>query len=301
MCRLFGLSAAPDRITATFWLLDAPDSLAVQSRREPDGVGLGVFTADGTAVMHKRPVAAYRDAEFAREAKEVTSGTFLAHIRYASTGGLRTENTHPFLQDGRLFAHNGVVTGLDRLRDEVGARLGGPVSDLVEGDTDSELVFALITAYARRDGDLGQAIAAAAGWIGVNLPLYALNLIITTPTDLWALRYPDTHPLYVLARPAGGHQGHRHLEHASASGRVRVRSGDLAAASATVVASEPMDEDPHWRPLDPGELLHVAAGQRLTGRIAVPAAPSHQLSLADLHPQAAASQMAGAGTPRAHT
>jgi glutamine amidotransferase len=289
MCRLFGLSAAPQRVTATFWLLSAPDSLAVQSHREPDGVGLGTFDPDGAPVVHKRPVAAYCDTEFARAARETTSSTFLAHIRYASTGGLRTENTHPFEQDGRLFAHNGVVGGLDRLRDAVGETLTG----LVHGDTDSELVFALITAYARRLGDLGEAIAAAARWIGASLPVYALNLIITTPTDLWALRYPDTHPLYVLARPAGGHTGRRHLEHASASGRVRVRCGDLADAPATIVASEPMDEDPHWRPLNPGELLHVAAGQHLTRRIAVPEAPSHRLRLADLHPQAAASQRTG--------
>ncbi len=207
MCRLFGLSAAPRRVAATFWLVDAPDSLAVQSRREPDGVGLGVFDADGTALVHKRPIAAYEDAEFAREAREVSSSTFLAHVRYASTGGVRTENTHPFLQDGRLCAHNGVVTGLDRLRDKLVEELGGPTGELVGGDTDSELVFALITAYARRDGDLGPAIIDAVGWIAANLPVYALNLIVTTPTDLWALRYPDTHPLYVLVRPAGGHHG----------------------------------------------------------------------------------------------
>ncbi|WP_410622869.1 class II glutamine amidotransferase [Amycolatopsis sp. cmx-8-4] len=297
MCRLFGLSASPHRVAATFWLLDAVDSLAEQSRAEPDGVGLGVFTPEGTALVHKRPIAAYRDAEFAREAKQTTSETFLAHIRYASTGGLRTENTHPFLQDGRLFAHNGVVTGLDRLRAAVAGALGGSVADLVHGDTDSELVFALITAHARRHGDLGRAIVAAVDWIGTSIPVYALNLIITTPTDLWALRYPDTHPLYVLARPAGGHQGHRHLEHASASGRVRVRSGDLAAVPATVVASEPMDEDPLWRLLDPGELLHVGAGQRLTGRIAVPEAPRFRLRSTDLDQQAARSQLPGAGTP----
>ena len=297
MCRLFGLSAAPRRVTATFWLVDAPDSLAVQSRREPDGVGLGVFEPDGTAVVHKRPIAAYQDAEFAREAREVASSTFLAHIRYASTGGLRTENTHPFVQDGRLFAHNGVVTGLDRLRDRVGEELRGPIGELVGGDTDSELVFALITTYARHGGELGRAIVAAVGWIAANLPVYALNLIVTTPTDLWALRYPDTHPLYVLARPAGGHHGHRHLEHASAPGTVRVRSGDLADAPATVVASERMDEDPHWRLLAPGELLHVAADQRLTSRIAVDRPPTHRLTLADLHPRAAASQRSDPGPP----
>jgi glutamine amidotransferase len=297
MCRLFGLSAAPRRVTATFWLLDAPDSLAVQSRREPDGVGLGVFEPDGAAVVHKRPIAAYRDAEFAREAREVSGSTFLAHVRYASTGGLRIENTHPFRQDGRLFAHNGVVTGLDRLHDKLAEELGGPVEDLVRGDTDSERVFALITAYARGSGDPGRAIIDAVGWIAANLPVYALNLILTTPTDLWALRYPDAHPLYVLARPAGGHHGHRHLEHASAPGTVRVRSGDLADAPAVVVASERMDEDPRWRLMAPGELLHVAADQRLTSRIAFDRPPAHQLSLADLHPQAAASQ--GVGTSSA--
>jgi predicted glutamine amidotransferase len=295
MCRLFGLSATPRRVTATFWLIDAPDSLAVQSRREPDGVGLGVFEPDGTALVHKRPIAAYEDAEFAREAREVSSSTFLAHVRYASTGGIRTENTHPFLQDGRLFAHNGVVTGLDRLRDRVGGQLGGPIEELVGGDTDSELVFALITTYARRGGELGRAIADAAGWIAANLPVYALNLIVTTPTDLWALRYPDTHPLYVLARPAGGQHGDRHLEHASAPGTVRVRSGDLAAAPATVVASEQMDEDPHWRLLAPGELLHVAADQRITSQIALDRVPAHPLTIADLHPRAAASQRSDAG------
>jgi predicted glutamine amidotransferase len=193
MCRLFGLSAAPRRVTATFWPIDAPDSLAVQSR-QPDGVGLGLFETDGTALVHKRPIAAYEDTEFAREAREVSSSTFLAHVRYASTGGVRTESTHPFLQDGRLFAHNGVVTELDRLRDRVGEKQRGPVGELVGGDTDSELVSALITAYARQGGEMGRAIVAAAGWIAANLPVYALNLVVTTPADMWALRYPDTHP-----------------------------------------------------------------------------------------------------------
>jgi len=33
MCRLFGLTAGTNRVKATFWLLDAPDSLETQSRR----------------------------------------------------------------------------------------------------------------------------------------------------------------------------------------------------------------------------------------------------------------------------
>jgi len=285
VCRLFGLSSAPQRVTATFWLLDAPDSLAAQSRREPDGVGLGVYEEDGTPFVHRRPVAAYEDAEFAREAREVSSTTFVAHVRYASTGGLLAQNTHPFVQDGRLFAHNGVIEDLPVLERELGDAMS-----LVQGDTDSERFFALVTRTVRQGADVATALVEAARWVADQLPLYALNVLLATSTDLWALRYPATHELWALERPAGGPQGSRHLEHASAAGTMRVRSGDLAAVNAVVVASERMDEDPHWRLLASGELLHVGPDLTVTSTIALPEAPAHLLTLADLSLHAAASQ-----------
>ena len=39
MCRLFGLHAGRSVVTATFWLLDAPDNLAAQSRAIPMAPG----------------------------------------------------------------------------------------------------------------------------------------------------------------------------------------------------------------------------------------------------------------------
>jgi len=288
MCRLFGLSAAPHRVRATFWLLEAPDSLAQQSRREPDGTGLGVFAADGTPVVDKQPLAAYQDPQFAREAKERESATFLAHIRYASTGGLDTRNTHPFEQQGRLFAHNGVLEELPKLEAHL-----GDYRDLVAGDTDSERFFALITKQIdAHDGDINAAITAAARWVAENLPVYAINLILTTPTELWALRYPDTHDLFLLRRGAGGPHGDRHLEHASTASRIRARSGALSEHPAVVVASERMDEDPGWHPLRPGELLHVDDHLTCMRRIIIDHPPRHPLPLDALGVRAAASQAA---------
>ncbi|WP_275294037.1 class II glutamine amidotransferase [Amycolatopsis sp. La24] len=286
MCRLFGLSAAPERVHATFWLLEAPDSLAAQSRREPDGTGLGIFDEQGTPRVWKQPFAAYEDKQFACEAKECTSTTFLAHIRYASTGGLEPANTHPFAQHGRLFAHNGVIGDLPRLE----ARLG-EYRELVKGDTDSERFFALVTQEIdAHDGDVSAGITAAARWAALNLPVYAINLVLTTADGLWALRYPDTHDLYVLQRCAGGPHGDRHLEHASAAGRIRARSSGLARHRAAVVASERMDEDPGWQNLRPGELLHVGADLTATRRIVLEQPPRHPLTLDDLGAHAAASQ-----------
>ncbi|MBX6766987.1 MAG: class II glutamine amidotransferase [Actinomadura rubrobrunea] len=286
MCRLFGMSSSPRRTRATFWLLDAPDSLADQSHRDPDGTGLGFFDADGTPRLHKAPIAAYADRAFAAEAHQVRSSTFVAHIRFASTGGLEMRNTHPFEQDGRLFAHNGVIEGLDELEAEL-----GPARSLVGGDTDSERFFALITReIGACGGDVSGGIVRAARWVAQHLPVYSLNLVLTTPQGLWALRYPDTHTLYVLERCRGGHHGDRHLDHCGTAGRMRIHSADLSAAPAVVVASERMDDNPAWRAMAPGELLHVGPDLRVTCEIALAEEPAHRLGLPDLRPEAAASQ-----------
>jgi predicted glutamine amidotransferase len=285
MCRLFGMSGGNEPVRSTFWLLEAPDSLAQQSRREPDGTGLGWFDADGTPEISKQPLAAYEDHKFAQEAKEVESRTFVAHVRYASTGGLTTENTHPFELDSRLFAHNGVIAGLD----ELDAQLGDD-RQLVRGETDSERFFALITREARRTGDVGEAIASSVAWIADHLPVYALNFVLISDTDLWAFRYPETHDLYMLERAAGGGSGHRHLDHASARGSVRVRSAALADRPAVIVATEEMDEAAGWRPLESGQLLHVDGSLGATVATILDRPPAHLLSLADLDPRAAASQ-----------
>jgi glutamine amidotransferase len=287
MCRLFGMSGGQHRVAATFWLLDAEDSLTRQSRREPDGTGLGWFDEHDAPQIAKQPLAAYQDRAFAYQAREVRSRTFIAHIRYASTGGLKPENTHPFEQHDRLLAHNGVIEDLPALEEELGA----DGMRLVHGDTDSERFFALITRETEaRHGDVGAGIAAATTWVAEHLPVYALNIVLITATDLWALRYPDTHELYVLERDAGGCRGDRHLEHASARGTVRVRSGELANCPGVVVASEPMDEDAGWHPLQPGELLHVTSDLTTTITSVLTAPPKQLITLEDLDPHAAASQ-----------
>jgi glutamine amidotransferase len=272
-------------VHATFWLLDAPDSLEDQSHRQPDGSGLGWFEGDGPHV-EKEAIPAWADADFARTARDVCSRTFVAHVRFASTGGLRDENTHPFVQNGRLLAHNGVVGGLDRLEAAL-----GEYRALVKGDTDSERFFALVTKEIdAHGGDVAEGLTRAAAWVAAQLPLFSLNVVLASESELWALRYPDTNPLFVLERAAGGPHGGRHLDHASESGRVRVRSGDLTSVPAVVVATERMDEDPGWRGLEPGELLHVDPELNVRSRIALDGPPAHPLSLAKMDARAAASQ-----------
>lgn len=285
MCRLFALHAMIP-VRATFWLIDAPDSLRAQSHRDPDGAGIGVFDASGRPVVDKRPIAAYRDEAFATEARELSGVTFVAHVRYASTGELTEANTHPFALDGRIFAHNGVVADLDVLDREL-TRLG--VAGLVLGQTDSERVFALITAHVRRhDGDVDAGLAEAVNWIVGHLGVYSLNLVLATPDRVWALRYPQTHELHLLVRGAGHPRARAPLD--ARSRRIHARSEDLAHRAHVVVASEALDDESGWRLLDPGELVRIDPDLSIHAARPVTARAAHLLSVSELDPTAAASQ-----------
>jgi predicted glutamine amidotransferase len=280
VCRLFGMSAGAQRAKATFWLLDAPDSLTVQSHREPDGTGLGWFDADGSPHISKQPLAAYDDRAFVKRAHDVSSRTFIAHIRFASTGSLAPQNTHPFEQNRRLFAHNGVIEDLPALE----AHLGDDLK-LVAGDTDSERFFALITReIAARDGDVEQGIVAACRWVAEHLPLFAINFVLTSAERVWALRYPLTHELLLLERGPG-----KVLEHSSSLG-TRVTSEHGEQGPLVVIASERMDADSAWRALDSGELVSVSPTLEVSSTRILEKPPAHALSLQDLGERARRSQ-----------
>ena len=273
MCRLFGLTAGTARVNATFWLLDAPDSLRVQSHRNADGAGLGFFGPGGEPVLDKQPEPAFRDQEFLRVARQAESSAFVAHVRWATTGGRTVRNTHPFGMEGRVMAHNGGFGDLPQLDAELGR-----YARLVLGDTDSERYFALITKETdARGGDVGAGIAAAASWIAERLPVSALNAIVAAPGQLWALRYPGQHALHLLERPAGPGPGQPGLHVRSATSSVHVPALDRAAS--VVVASEQLDGETGWRMLAPGELVHVRPDLSIESRIAISQPPAHLVPL----------------------
>ena len=79
--------------------------------------------------------------------------------------------------------------------------------------------------------------------------MFALNVVLITDDELWALRYPDVHELYVLERAAGGPTGPATSSTPARAARCACAPAIWPAAPAVVVASEPMDEDPGWRAL----------------------------------------------------
>ena len=144
MCRLFALHAGDRDVAADFWLLDAPDSIARQSEVNADGYGLAALTSKHGLILMRNPVEAASDSAYQAVAHRLVAAEMIVHLRYANTGDTSLVNTHPFAQDGRLFAHNGVVGNLEEIEQRLGENRA-----MVMGDTDSERFFALITLAAR--------------------------------------------------------------------------------------------------------------------------------------------------------
>jgi predicted glutamine amidotransferase len=268
MCRLFGLTSGTVPTRVTFWLLDAPDSLEVQSHRNADGSGIGFFDAAGAPVLDKQPEPAFSDEEFVREAREAKSATFIAHVRWATAGGRTVQNTHPFAMQGRIMAHNGGIGELPRLEEQLGS-----YASLVLGDTDSERYFALITKQTEaHGGDVGAGITAAASWIAEHLPVSSLNTVVAAPGELWALRYPAAHALHILERPVGPEL---HVRSATSS----MHAPALKDAPSVVVASEELDGESGWRMLVPGELVHIRPDLSVHSTVVITQPPARLVPL----------------------
>jgi glutamine amidotransferase len=283
MCRLFALHAGKRNVAAEFWLLDAPDSIARQSEINADGYGMAALTAEDGLMLIRNPVQASADRAYNHIARRLEACEMLVHLRYADTGKTALVNTHPFNQDGRVFAHNGVVGDLDRIEAELGSNRA-----MVMGDTDSERFFALITLAIREaGGDTRAGIKAAVRHIAEEYELYSLNFVMGEVGHIWAFRYPEHNGLYILEREAGGAVGDAPLHHQNHT--LRVHSDDASQTPAVVIASERISDEPGWQEVKPGELVHVGPDLKVDKEIIAAGPPKHQMVLRG---KAAVSQVA---------
>lgn len=252
------MNAGDHEAHVRYWLLDASDSMLAESHRNPDGTGIGWFGADCAPRIKKQPKSAFDDPQFRQEATSVRAKTLVTHVRAATAGQDTLVNTHPFLIDGLIVAHNGGFGDLPAVDREL-----GPYLQKVQGDTDSERYAALIAKFAHEHGDVGLGIVAAANWLANTVPMYSLNCVVATAGNLWALRYPDQRALHITRRAA------------DFAGDSDVTHHEVSGPEVVLVASERLDGADDWRMLDPGELVYIGPDLQVTSRLALDHAPAH--------------------------
>ena len=199
MCRLFGLHAVTDVYSATFWLLDAPSSLAHQSPRQPRRVRASPPTAPRARPASSPALCAPRGTRSSPERRARTPRrTFLAHVRDADTGGI-SERQHT--TRSRSTAGCSPTTASSA---RLGSTSPAPTVPASPASTDSERVFALITQVIERARRRHPAPGSSPPRPSSRerAELYSINFLLATPEELWALRYPEHNELFVLERSA---------------------------------------------------------------------------------------------------
>jgi glutamine amidotransferase len=125
---------------------------------EPLGWGLG-FYQSGEVLLRRRPIDDRAEIDLVEAAEDIRTDVMVGHVRRASVGALRTENTHPFRYRAWLFAQTGTIVGFERLR----ARLLESTPEFlrrnVRGETDSECFFYLFLSFLHDAGHLDDAQA----------------------------------------------------------------------------------------------------------------------------------------------
>lgn len=274
MCRMLAFfSNRPSTIDDL--IVHHPRSLIQQSRCDvlgeshSDGWGIGFYDLEDRPHVLRSIKPAHEDADLLVAAESVRTRVSLAHVRQASVGAVRMENTHPFHYGPWLFAHNGTVTGFHRIQDHLLREIDPRLLEHRAGATDSELVFFWLLSCLQNDGIelephgrqdrhnradvlglvelLGECIRRLAGWSAQAEPdeNARLNFLLTDGLILVASRYRQT--LYWLERVATPH---------APPGTTTEPLRSLIVASEPI-STEPWQEVPDRSILAVGESLHA--------------------------------------------
>lgn len=222
-------------------LFEAPHSLCEQAYAPADMRGSGTVNVDGFGLgwfprgdarprRYRRACPIWADDHLPELAADVRTGAYLAAVR-AGTPGMPVTDAAcaPFTGEGWLFSHNGVVQGWP---DSMAALAGTlDVAELLrfEAPTDSVLLWALLRARLRAGEKPLEAISGLVVDVARAAPGSRLNLLLTDGEEIVATAW-------------------RHA--------LSVRE----SAGAVLVASEPCDSEPGWRPVPDGHAVRAHAG-----------------------------------------
>ena len=246
MCELFGLSSNKAVRVNFSWR-----GFRKRGRIHRDGWGVAWLDDRGWHV-YKEPIALYESRKAEELTKSVIRGRIIvSHVRLASVGGVRRENTHPWLYRGRVFAHNGTIHDKQKLL----SLLSEEYRDF-EGDTDSEMFFHLVVQEVNSIGDPVEGIMNAVEKIIKNCTRFSsLNFIASDGERLYALRYArrglDYYTLYYVKRP----QEYLELSELSKETRQLIVLKLARGEKAAIIASETMSDERYWNLLPNKHLI----------------------------------------------
>ena len=256
MCRWLAYTGEP--LQPATLILDAQHSVVAMSQNSPlgaetvngDGFGFGWYppgtggtdaSAPGHPFVFRSIEPAWNDQNLREISRAVLSPLFFAHVRAAAGPPIQQTNCHPFRHDEWLFMHNGAISGFGLIKRDLAFAVDPALYPLIQGTTDSEVLFHLALTYGLADDPIA-GVGAAIRRVeelghaaGVQFPMQG-TIAVSNGKTLWAFRYST--------------QGRsRSLFHSADIPTLRAMYPDVERLSlfgdhAQVVVSEPLNDLP---------------------------------------------------------
>lgn len=213
VCRLLGYVASKPVSVVHLLGRDKFDEFTALTAVHGDGWGMAWRHAGDRSLRHETSaVSATSDPKYARMAGEQLGSAGMVHLRWATPGlPVTRDNTHPFVQEGYAFAHNGHIFPVQDLE----GLLEPAFKAALVGTTDSERYFRYVMQCITACGDDEQGLRAALDVMVHAFPDASLNALLLTPTHMFAVHVNSR-----AATPLRGLRGlfasdadipHRHL------------------------------------------------------------------------------------------
>lgn len=190
-------------------MLLAPEHGLMQQSWEPrelkyaklnaDGFGIGWYGNDDSPISYRQTTPIWSDPNLTTLSKELFSDLWIGFIRSATPGfGTHINNTQPFIADDLIYCHNGYVENFhSSLRGYYLEQLDSDIIADIQGNTDSEWLFAAIRQQLKEDDEISieAAIAETCREIHekLNDQIALLNFLITDGERVYATRSAANH------------------------------------------------------------------------------------------------------------
>ena len=249
MCQLLGLNAnTPTDLMFSF------TGFAHRAEEHRDGFGIAFFEGAGTRLFVDTVSAqASPIAEMIRR-YPIRSRHIVAHIRKATQGEVRLENTHPFMRElwGRywVFAHNGHLA-------DYAPKLHAAFRPV--GATDSERAFCWLMQELAKNHATLPSVEHLTQTLEELVPQIAahgtFNFLLSHGEALWAhcsthLHYVERGHPFTQAQLQDADMTVDFAQHTQPSDRV------------AVVVTQPLTSNERWQTMRPGELAVFVDGRR---------------------------------------
>lgn len=185
MCRLLGYVARHPLSIVDLLGQGEFEAFTALTAVHGDGWGMAWQDPDDHTMRSMTSAAsAIQDPAYARLAGQRLGRAGMVHLRWATPGlQVAPENTHPFVENGYAFAHNGHIFPVERLE-----RLLNPAARAaLRGSTDSERYFQFVLQCIAERGDDDEGLRQALDVLVHEFPEASLNALLLTPTLMFGV------------------------------------------------------------------------------------------------------------------